>query len=248
MDTNIYTTVDEVVRTLLIQTGENTTHNYLRYLQLANTGLKELTFDVLGDTEIAILPIGNTLRVDLPEDYVDYTFIGIIDSYGQMRTLGRKTNIPGSGTYNTLTPKYSATYGEETLGTLNADSNLRGGIYGIGGGQKKNGNYRPSVDRENWQMVFSSIDSGTYLYLEYISDGRRKGGATIVHPYAEEALRAYVYWKSIQRKRGVSGQDREMSRRDYYNEKRLSKSRMMAFTKEEALQQIRKGFKQSPKM
>jgi hypothetical protein len=83
--------------------------------------------------------------------------------------------------------------------------------------------------------------------MEYISDGRGKGGHYIVHPYAEEALRSYIFWKGIQRKRGVSATDKELARRDFYNEKRLSNSRMKAFTKEQALQQIRKGFKQSPK-
>jgi hypothetical protein len=249
MDTNKYVTVDEVVRTLLIQQGENTTHNYLRHLQLAHSGLKELTFDILGDIQIAVLTIGNTLRVDLPEDYVDYTFIGLVDSRGRLRPLGNSSRIPGKGTDNTLTPQYSTTFGNEYFnGAINLDSRHRGAIYGIGGGQNQHGQYRPSIDRENWQMVFTSIAAGEQIYMEYTSDGRAKGGRNVIHPYAEEALKAYVYWKSIQRKRGQSGQEKELARRDYYNEKRLANQRMKAFTKEEALQQIRTGFKQAPKM
>jgi hypothetical protein len=39
-----------------------------------------------------------------------------------------------------------------------------------------------------------------------------------------------------------------LARKDYFNEKRLARARLSSFTKEEALQQIRKGFKQSPKL
>ena len=83
--------------------------------------------------------------------------------------------------------------------------------------------------------------------MEYITDGRQQGGNNIIHPYCEEALTAYVYWKAIQRRRGIPQVEKEVARRDWYNEKRLAKARMSSFTKEEALQQIRKGFKQSPK-
>jgi hypothetical protein len=241
MNTSKYITVDEVVRSLLIQKGENTPHNYLRFLDIAHRGLKELTFDVLNDTNVALLTVDSTLRVDLPEDYVDYNFIGIVDVRGRLQPLGHKNDIPKVGTGNTITPTYSSSIDEEAL------NQHGGGIYGLGGGQNQNGYYSPSIDQENWQMIFTSTEVGKLIYLEYISDGRKKGGATVIHPYAEEALRAYVFWKDIQRKRGTSGQDRELARRDYYNEKRLAKARMKAFTKEEVLQQIRKSFKQSPK-
>ena len=67
-----YITVDEVVRNLLGDEGKTTTHEYLRYLHIANRGLKELTFDILGNTKVSIINIGSSLRADLPADFVDY--------------------------------------------------------------------------------------------------------------------------------------------------------------------------------
>ena len=69
-----------------------------------------------------------------------------------------------------------------------------------------------------------------------------------VHKFCEEALRCYIYYKYIQRKRGVPANEKQMAKRAYYNEKRLARARMMNFNKEAAMQVSRKAFKQSPKI
>jgi len=69
-----------------------------------------------------------------------------------------------------------------------------------------------------------------------------------VHKFCEEALRCYMYYKYIQRKRGVPANEKQMAKRAYYNEKRLARARMMNFNKEAAMQISRKAFKQSPKI
>jgi len=68
-----------------------------------------------------------------------------------------------------------------------------------------------------------------------------------VHKFCEEALRCYIYYKFIQRKRGIPANEKQMAKRAYYNEKRLARARMMSFSKETAMQTSRKAFKQSPK-
>ena len=69
-----------------------------------------------------------------------------------------------------------------------------------------------------------------------------------VHKFCEEALRCYIYYKYIQRKRGIPANEKQMAKRAYYNEKRLARARMMNFNKETAMQVSRKAFKQSPKI
>ena len=69
-----------------------------------------------------------------------------------------------------------------------------------------------------------------------------------VHKFCEEALRSYIYYKYIQRKRGVPANEKQMAKRAYFNEKRLARARMMNFSKETAMQVSRKAFKQSPKI
>jgi len=80
------------------------------------------------------------------------------------------------------------------------------------------------------------------LQLGVVGDGPK------VHKFCEEALRCYIYYKYIQRKRGVPANEKQMAKRAYYNEKRLARARMMSFNKEAAMQVSRKAFKQSPKL
>ena len=74
------------------------------------------------------------------------------------------------------------------------------------------------------------------------------GDVPQIHKFCEEALRSYIYYKYIQRKRGVPANEKQMAKKSYFNEKRLAKARMMNFNKEAAMQISRKAFKQSPKM
>tara|TARA_Y100000114_G_scaffold75317_1_gene69072 strand:+ start:5641 stop:6876 length:1236 start_codon:yes stop_codon:yes gene_type:complete len=74
------------------------------------------------------------------------------------------------------------------------------------------------------------------------------GDVPKIHKFCEEALRSYMYYKYIQRKRGIPANEKQMAKRSYFNEKRLARARMMNFNKEAAMQISRKAFKQSPKM
>ncbi len=74
------------------------------------------------------------------------------------------------------------------------------------------------------------------------------GSVPRVHKFCEEALRCYIYYKYVQRKRGIPANEKQMAKRAYYNEKRLARARMMNFSKETAMQTSRKAFKQSPKL
>tara|TARA_Y100001973_G_C5159646_1_gene312819 strand:- start:199 stop:1371 length:1173 start_codon:yes stop_codon:yes gene_type:complete len=73
------------------------------------------------------------------------------------------------------------------------------------------------------------------------------GNAPRIHKFCEEALRSYIYWKFIQRRRGIPMNEKIVAKKEFYNQKRLARARMMSFNKSEALQTIRKSFKQSPK-
>ena len=230
-----YVTLDEIVRSLLSQEGKSTPHDYAMYLDMANRGMKELSFDILGDTKVALLLVSSTLKIDLPADFVDYVTVGIIGTDTLVHSLGAESKIPVTGGI----PDEADS--ELTFGTMGVQ-------FGLGGGQNKNGYYKPQIDYSEWQMILTSVNPGTYIYLEYISDGVSGTGDTVIHPYAEEALRAYIYWKACQRRRNVIQAEKEAARRDYYNEKRLARARLASFTKEELLQQIRKGFKQAPKL
>jgi len=227
-------TLEQIAQSALGDQEKYTTHEFTRLLGYAQRGLKELTYDVLGETKVVILNVDSELRVDLPDDFVDYSYIGTIDSDYQLSPLAVNGKIPVNGSSNKKTRINDNT--EDVAFTH----------YGLGGGQNRNGYYAPQIDRTNWQIIFASTEVGKTIYIEYIGDGSNANLQSVVHPYAEEALISYVYWKSIQRKRRVPLQEKEIARRDYYNEKRLARARICSFTKEELLTHIRKGYKQAP--
>jgi len=227
--------IEEIVKDYLGDQEKYSTHELIRLINIANRGLRQLTYDILGDVKIDLIEVSSALRIDLPDDYVDYSFIGIVGSDGRIHTLGKKNDIPMAGSQNTV-PKI----GVDQYGSS-------GGIFGLGGGQNENGYYRPIIDADNWQMVLTSIAAGKWIYLEYINDGRQSDNNTKIHPYAEEALLAYIAWKDIANRRAVSLSEKQLRRADFYNEKRLANSRLKSFTKEEAIQQSRKAFKQAPR-
>jgi len=96
---------------------------------------------------------------------------------------------------------------------------------------------KTNVDKSNYHAATSQEE----LQIGVVGDEPR------IHKFCEEALRSYVYYKYIQRKRGIPANEKMMAKKSYFNEKRMAVARMMNFSKEEALQTGRKGFKQSPK-
>tara|TARA_R110002153_G_scaffold21867_11_gene72474 strand:- start:1150 stop:2040 length:891 start_codon:yes stop_codon:yes gene_type:complete len=118
-----------------------------------------------------------------------------------------------------------------------------GRLYGLGGGQVS-GEYRINLDQNRIEIDTSS--DFTEVILEYVADEARSSNP-IIHVYAEEALRMYMYYKLCERKSTVPMNEKQRARSEYYNERRKAKSRLSNFTKEEAMRVIRKNFKLSPK-
>ena len=118
-----------------------------------------------------------------------------------------------------------------------------GRLYGLGGGHSP-GEYRINLDQNRIEIATDS--QTTDVVIEYIADQARSTNP-VVHVYAEEALRCYIYYKLCERKSTVPQGEKMRARAEYYNERRKAKARLSGFTKEEALHTIRKNFKQAPK-
>lgn len=121
--------------------------------------------------------------------------------------------------------------------------NTLGGLYGIGGGHGI-GEYRINLDQNRLELDTSSDISK--VVIEYIADEARSSNP-LIHVYAEEALRAYIYYKLCERKSTVPANEKMRARSEYYNERRKAKARLGNFNRDEALRTIRKNFKQAPK-
>lgn len=118
-----------------------------------------------------------------------------------------------------------------------------GRLYGIGGGHYV-GQYRINLDQN--RIEIDTDNNYSEVVIEYVADEARSSDPE-VHVYTEEALRAYMYYKIIERKSSVPMAEKQRARSEYYNERRKANARLSGFTKDEALKTIRKNFKQAPK-
>ncbi len=239
---------------------------------IALRGIREFGFDISSRVRSIKRTIQSNNTVLLPEDYVDLVKIGVVDSDGILRVLGQNKNL----NYSRKLTSAGGTSDSEA-GPLNLSSNLikdrkddknatagsnsgngdldhfifenylfQGGIgrlYGLGGGHLA-GEYRINLDQNRIEI---DTDSGSSeIVLEYIADEARSTNP-VIHVYAEEALRSYMYYKLCERKSTVPANEKARARREYYNDRRLAKARLSNFSKDEALKTIRKNYLLAPK-
>lgn len=238
-------------------------------------GIREFGFDVTSKVKSLKRNVESNNTVTLPDDYVDLVKIGVVDDDGLVYVLGQNKNLNYSRQYTTAQNTANSEAGpldideniiidrEDSKSATGGNSgnvdvvdgfdsyifrnyiyeNSLGRLYGMGGGQQE-GDYRINLDQNRIEL---EVNSGvTEVVLEYIADEGRSTNP-VVHIYAEEALRAYMYYKLCERKSTVPANEKARARMEYYNERRKAKARLSNFTKEEALRTIRKNYKQAPK-
>jgi hypothetical protein len=234
-------------------------------------GVREMGFDMLKRVRSIKLPVNTNSTVDLPDDFVDMIKMGIVAEDGLLYVFGENKNINFSQKYREINGIYidsdadgvydrvdskSPTLGD---GGSSAESvsdgfdsyvfrnylygNTEGRLYGIGGGMYR-GEYRINNDQN--RIEIDTNNDVSEVVIEYICDEALSQNPT-VHVYAEDALRAYMYYKIIERRASVPANEKARARQEYYNERRKANARLNAFSKEEALKTIRKNYKQSPK-
>jgi len=239
-------------------------------------GIREFGFDVTSRIKSIKLDVQSNSTAILPDDYVDLIKVGSIDSDGLVRVFNQNKNINYSRqikqdtTADSLNVDDTTSTADSGGGPLDMDSNLildredaksattnnsdsdvfdnfifQGGIgrlYGAGGA-KAPGSYRINLDQNRLEIESGSASE---IVLEYIADEARSTNP-VIHVYAEEALRSYIYYKLCERKSTVPAGEKARARSEYYNERRKAKARLGNFTKNEALKVLRKNFMLAPK-
>lgn len=228
-------------------------------------GIREMGFDIQNKIKSLILPVNKAnYTIELPDDFVDYTKIGMIGGDGLIYVLGENKNQNMAMRYVTDAAKNpidsnSDGVNDRVDAKVNGTRTPHGGLesytfrnylhegnfgkaYGVGGGQYPAGEFRVNYEQNRIELNTGHDE----IIVEYIADEARSENPSI-HIYAENALRTYVYYRLVERKSNVPSSEKSRARQEYYNERRLANARIKSFTKEEALKTIRKNYKQSPK-
>ena len=249
-------TLDNVVRNVMVDLGEQSLNKYQTYLQWAIRGFRELKLHNSSYAKIAYLPISNSKSVDLPIDYLKYTKIGVcindrVVLLGLDDTLcvNHKKDDCGNPLELALNPATT----QDTILGLNygyyffdhyRNGQFVGGLYGLGGGDSSLGYYR--INEEKNQIQLTSQVPSTEIILEYISDGSDTTGTATVPKYAVEALIQWVHWQRLRRMSNKT-RESEIARRDYIIEFDKLKHFKLMFTAAEYLQMLRSNIHSAPK-
>jgi hypothetical protein len=209
---------------------------------LALRGIRDLGFDIMKRIKAADLNVSATNTVTLPADYVDLLKIGIVGEDGLVYVFGENKNKNLLANNAGDLPDYLLGYSDFIYRNF-VNSTTDGRLYGYGGGHYS-GEYRINLGENRIELT---LGTGTdTVYIEYIADEALAANPS-VHVYAEQAIRAYIYYHLVERKSNVPAVEKARARQEYYNERRLANARLKSFSKEEALKTIRKNFVQSPK-
>ena len=192
----------------LIDSKDSSSHEFRRMYNIGVRGVREFNTDIVGNFSTKLLNVNANKTVDLPEDYLSFSKIGVINEKGEIITL--RSN-PQLSNYNDGHPlKADRFEGVPNLGAVTYPaipynypyiyynffvSNQSFNLFGIGGGGQDIGNYK--VDEECGVIIFGPYFKYDKVLLEYLGDGMdRSCDDYMIDSRAAEAMLAYIRWKT----------------------------------------------------
>jgi hypothetical protein len=254
-------TLEEVVREYLIESfgAMQVDNRFARYYQLGVSGMREIHSDVGHKKSYAMMPLRDNNTASLPLDYISYYRIGICSGNEILAFAENQDSCPISMSLDDCGQIQARVTGDDSissnselfLSSNSADSYSKDGQYvgrefGARGGKAVFGEFQINED-EGYVYVESSAYNIDSLIIEYASILPKSGdGNIIVHPYETEAIKAWIYWKSIQRVRSYSQSEKEIARMTFGVEKKKSRMRRNAITIQDVIGALRKGYGAAP--
>jgi len=239
---NLYN-IDTVVKGELLR-HKLSIHHYIQRAYLALRFLRSINFDSAYYTKTVTLSI-TANKVTLPVDFVGVVRLGIKNGQFLTRlepdanllsnTDAAAEDVDGVGFWYPNINKYG-----QNLGGYFGYSHVSQNSYKI-------------LFEENKILINNEVTADeTEIVLQYITDGLNVGVpyeesqdlAVYIHPYAFDALVAYMDWKiSSEGNRFVS---REL-KQEYYNELRKYRARINPTTANMIKRSLRKSYHAAPK-
>lgn len=244
--------LDEVIREYYIESlgASQLDERYPRFLSLAISGLKDLQMDLKNAVKEDVIAVNSNDTVTLPSDYIDYLLIGTvsgnsINSMGMNRNMAPRGNDDcGNMLSGTSTEDNDVFYG--IGGThLNKDGQFVGRAFGAGGGGANNGTY--NVYKDKGYIALSGCTASN-IVLRYLATVEQIDGEFLVDEFAVEALKAWIYWKYVQRSRSHGPADKQMAQADYKAEKKKAERRFNRFNIVEFVNAYQSGYRSSPRI
>lgn len=224
--------------------------DYRRLWTIGVRGVEEMGMDVYGTTKTVKLPINANKTVTLPSDYVGFSKIGIFNQKGEVAALRRNRNLSSYKinqsdrlTSNTDSSNGN-TYRLQDLAFVNYfDGASYINIFGVGSVLNAPGEF--DLDEEQGLIYLDNEYSYQYVVLEYMSSPADDVDYKIP-VQIREAVLAFIAWKDMEHLplgRKASLGDKQLRRKEYYNQKRNANLRENPVMLWDANEVIRMGTK-----
>lgn len=225
-----------------IDEAELSVHKFFKIWQLGFRVMTELGIDFFFQIKSLKLPVNSNLTVDLPDDFLKWSKVGVLNSVGEIIPLRYNDKLTY---YADQSPdRLSKTQDNTVFNWFQWNSpvwyNFWNGyaftnVYGIPSGQPTVGSFK--IDNNSGIILLDEcFTTFSYLMLEYVA--MPKEGELYYLPIQfKEAMIAGLAWldiRSIPSKTHVNNANLGMRRHEFYNQRRLAWARYRPFNMVEA--------------
>ena len=222
-----------------LDSADQSSHQFRRLYNFGVRGCREFNLDITGQFKTVLLPVNPNKTVTLPQDYLTYSKMGIVNERGEIITF----------TKNEQLSQYHAIYTQQvernegvpeltTIGNYVAPlpypylySNYWNGgtsynLFGLNSGTANITEF--DIDEGAGVILLNQHTRYEEMLLEYLSDGYDELADDYkIDVRAEEAFICYLRWKQATDliKKFSASQIREY-KNEYYRERKLAKMRI----------------------
>jgi hypothetical protein len=220
-----------------------------QYLHYARDGYREFHFDHSYGVKAVEIDMKAWKQIDFPCDMVDWTKVAFKVG-DRLMAITQDANIPKTFDKVNCVPLANMSIDNPSF---NAGALVPLYLYdGVGAVTQK---YFASLAQYNYLGYFDvdwknrvinfkeTTDGFTKVYLEYIDDGLNYSGATVIHPYAYNAIKLYIKWQRKENDDRYSDGSAERAERKWNMALHKYDMRMLHITIEDIREAIRYGFK-----
>jgi hypothetical protein len=199
--------------------------DYRRLWSIGIRGVEEMGMDVYLSAKTSKLMVNANKTVNLPSDYIGFSKVGIFNSNGEVATLKRN---PALSNYKITQSDRTSSNIDNTTSSTSRDMayiNYFDGaryvnIFGAGSTLGSAGEF--DISEEDGLLYLSNDYGYTYVVLEYLSSPADDVDYK-VPIQIREAILSFIAWKDIEHLplgRRASLGDKQLRRKEYYNQKR----------------------------
>lgn len=226
-----YVSLDTVIN-LYLDRSEQSVHKYYKCWQLAFSGMEELGLDFFYQIKSVKLPVNSNLTVSLPDDYLNYSKVGVLNSKGEIIPMGYNNKLT---TFADLQPDRLTVTQDNTITDLVQfntpiwynywNNGAFSSLYGLPSGSPFIGSFK--VDNHNGVILLSENFGYEYIMLEYVASPKQ-GEEYYIPVQFKTALMWYIAYNDIamlpNTRKGTLG-DKEQRKKAYHNERRVANAR-----------------------